>query len=86
MVDPSFLELVRLGVKRADDPVIRNTVAVVDQQLKEQGYWHRFTKDGYGETADGRPWNINWPTPTRTYGRLWPLLSRRTRRVRAAGR
>ena len=25
VVDPSFLELVRLGVKRADDPVIRNT-------------------------------------------------------------
>jgi glucoamylase len=75
VVDPSFLELVRLGVKRADDPTIRNTVQVVDQQLKEQGYWHRFTQDGYGETADGRPWNINWPTPTRTYGRLWPLLS-----------
>ncbi|MEV6712357.1 glycoside hydrolase family 15 protein [Lentzea sp. NPDC051208] len=75
VVDPSFLELVRLGVKRADDPVIRNTVRVVDQQLKEQGYWHRFTQDGYGETADGRPWGINWPTPTRTYGRLWPLLS-----------
>jgi glucoamylase len=75
VVDPSFLELVRLGVKRADDPVIRNTVRVVDQQLKEQGYWHRFTQDGYGETADGRPWSINWPTPTRTYGRLWPLLS-----------
>ncbi|MGW4207874.1 glycoside hydrolase family 15 protein [Lentzea sp. NPDC004789] len=75
VVDPSFLELTRLGVKRADDPTIRNTVRVVDQQLKEQGYWHRFTQDGYGETADGRPWNINWPTPTRTYGRLWPLLS-----------
>ncbi|WP_434452254.1 glycoside hydrolase family 15 protein [Lentzea sp. E54] len=75
VVDPSFLELVRLGVKRADDPVVRNTVTVVDQQLKEQGYWHRFTQDGYGETADGRPWGINWPTPTRTYGRLWPLLS-----------
>ncbi|MEU7478724.1 glycoside hydrolase family 15 protein [Lentzea sp. NPDC042327] len=75
VVDPSFLELVRLGVKRADDPVIRNTVAVVDAQLKEQGYWHRFTQDGYGETADGRPWGINWPEPTRTYGRLWPLLS-----------
>ncbi|WP_394615004.1 glycoside hydrolase family 15 protein [Lentzea sp. JNUCC 0626] len=75
VVDPSFLELARLGVKRADDPVIRNTVRVVDQQLKEQGYWHRFTQDGYGETADGRPWGINWTTPTRTYGRLWLLLT-----------
>ncbi|KJK53027.1 hypothetical protein UK23_01445 [Lentzea aerocolonigenes] len=73
VVDPSFLELVRLGVKRADDPVIRNTVEVVDQQLKEQGYWHRFTQDGYGETKDGGPWNV--PNPVRTYGRLWPLLT-----------
>lgn len=73
VVDPSFLELVRLGVKRADDPTVRNTVTVVDQQLKEQGYWHRFTQDGYGETKDGGPWNV--PNPVRTYGRLWPLLS-----------
>lgn len=75
VVDPSFLELVRLGVKRADDPVIRNTVAVVDRQLGEHGLWHRFTSDGYGEQADGGPWNINFPQPTRTYGRLWPIFA-----------
>ncbi len=33
VVDPSFLDLVRLGVKRADDPVIRNSLTVVDDQL-----------------------------------------------------
>ena len=33
VVDPSYLELVRLGVKRANDPAILNTVNVVDQQL-----------------------------------------------------
>jgi glucoamylase len=79
VVDPSFLELVRLGVKRADDPVIRNTVAVVDQQLGERTpngqFWHRFNSDGYGEQADGGPWNVNWPQPTRTYGRLWPIFA-----------
>ncbi|TWP53078.1 hypothetical protein FKR81_08335 [Lentzea tibetensis] len=75
VVDPSFLELVRLGVKDASDPVVANSVAVVDQQLRVGRYWHRFTADGYGETADGRPWNINWPTPTRTHGRLWPIFS-----------
>ena len=48
-------------------------LTVVDQQLKEQGCWHRFTQDGYGETKDGGPWNV--PNPVRTYGRLWPLLS-----------
>ena len=34
VVDPSFLELVRLGVKRFDDPVILNTLAVVDARLR----------------------------------------------------
>ena len=81
VVDPSFLELVRLGVKRADDPVVRNTVAVVDAQLGESTttgqFWHRFNSDGYGEQADGGPWNVIWPTPepTRTFGRLWPIFA-----------
>ena len=34
---PSFLELVRLGVKRFDDPVILNTLEVVDQPLGRAG-------------------------------------------------
>ena len=79
VVDPSFLELVRLGVRAAADPAIRNTVAVVDRELSELTpvgrLWHRFTGDGYGEQADGGPWNVIWPTPTRTYGRLWPIFS-----------
>lgn len=79
VVDPSFLELVRLGVRPADDPVVRNTIAVVDRELGEQTpvgqLWHRFTGDGYGEQADGGPWNVIWPTPTRTYGRLWPIFA-----------
>jgi glucoamylase len=79
VVDPSFLELVRLGVRPASDPIIRDTIAVVDATLGEQTpvgqLWHRFTNDGYGETATGAPWNINWPTPTRTYGRLWPIFA-----------
>jgi glucoamylase len=37
VVDPSFLELVRLGVKRADDPNILQTLPVVDQQLRYTG-------------------------------------------------
>ncbi|OLF18195.1 glycoside hydrolase family 15 protein [Actinophytocola xanthii] len=79
VVDPSFLELVRLGVRPADDPTVANTVSVVDRELSELTpvgrLWHRFTSDGFGETADGRPWNVNWPTPTRTYGRLWPIFA-----------
>lgn len=79
VVDPSFLELVRLGIRPADDPVVRNTIAVVDAALGEQTpagqLWHRFTSDGYGEQADGGPWNVIWPEPTRTYGRLWPIFA-----------
>jgi glucoamylase len=79
VVDPSFLELVRLGVKPATDPVIRDTLAVIDKQLATTTaagqFWHRFSSDGYGERADGGLWDINQPTPDRTYGRLWPLLT-----------
>jgi glucoamylase len=79
VVDPSFLELVRLGVRPANDPTIRNTLTVVDTTLGEQTpvgqLWHRFTGDGYGEQANGGPWNVIWPTPTRTYGRLWPIFA-----------
>ncbi|WP_367134293.1 glycoside hydrolase family 15 protein [Saccharothrix sp. HUAS TT1] len=71
-VDPSFLELVRLGVRSHDDPVVRNTVRVVDEQLGVGRFWHRYNGDGYGERADGGPWNIGHG---RTYGRLWPIFA-----------
>ncbi|GAA2789510.1 glycoside hydrolase family 15 protein [Saccharopolyspora taberi] len=75
-VDPSFLELVRLGVKRPDDPVVVNSLKVIDEVLGEQTpagqHWHRFTNDGYGEREDGADWNIGHG---RTYGRLWPLFA-----------
>ena len=47
VVDPSFLELVRLGVKPADDPAIRSTLPVVDRELGVKTprgqFWHRYT-------------------------------------------
>ena len=58
MVDQSFLGLALFGVKRHDDPAIRNSLAVGDQVLKADTahgpIWHRFTFDGYGETRVGR--------------------------------
>ena len=78
VVDPSFLDLVRLGVKRADDPVIRNTVAVVDDQLSyptaNGRFWHRASFDGYGEQRDGSQWEPSDPGSGKTIGRGWPLL------------
>ena len=79
VVDPSFLELVRLGVRRADDPVVRNTVAVVDRELGVQTpagqFWHRFTDDGYGEDAAGGPWRLSDPGSQQTTGRAWPIFA-----------
>jgi glucoamylase len=80
VVDPSYLELVRLGVKRADDPVIRNTVKVVDDHLGVQTpngeFWHRYTGDGYGEMADGANWDIDQvPGSQSTIGRIWPIFA-----------
>ncbi len=79
MLDPSFLELVRLGVLRPDDPRVLNSLTLVDQYLgystPNGPFWHRASFDGYGEKADGSEWQ---PTPTGsgiTHGRGWPLLT-----------
>jgi glucoamylase len=82
VVDPSFLELVRLGVKRPDDPTILNTIKVVDDQLSVDTpngrFWHRANFDGYGETYGGQPWNsfpADSPPAVGTHGRAWPIFS-----------
>ena len=79
VVDPSFLELVRLGVKRFDDPVILNTLAVVDERLGGQTpngmFWHRYTYDGYGETRTGGGWRLTKEGSRQTFGRLWPIFA-----------
>ncbi len=50
-----------------------NTVKVIDAMLKTQlpmgPGWHRYTDDGYGEHADGSPFDGTG------IGRVWPLLS-----------
>ena len=79
VVDPSFLELVRLGVKPAKDPAIVSTLPVVDRELRVDtpggSYWHRFSLDGYGETETGEPWEIGVDDTFQTFGRAWPLLA-----------
>jgi glucoamylase len=79
VVDTSFLELVRLGIKSPDDDTIVNSVDVVDEQLGVETpngtFWHRFNFDGYGETRSGGPWDISEPDTFATIGRLWPLFA-----------
>jgi glucoamylase len=79
VVDPSFLEVVRLGVKSALDPNVRSTLPVIDRELRYRTangpFWHRASFDGYGEQRDGSQWE---PVPTGsglTVGRGWPLLT-----------
>ena len=79
VVDPSFLELVRLGVKPASDPVVRNSLEVVDRQLAVRTpngtFWHRYNFDGYGETRTGAPWMVTPDDSGLTLGRLWPIFA-----------
>jgi glucoamylase len=73
IVSTDFLELVRLGIRDAGDPVILDSIAVIDAVLKydlPQGpCWRRYNHDGYGQKDDGGPFN---GTGT---GRCWPLLT-----------
>ncbi len=68
-----FLQLVRLGLRRADDLLIRDTVRLADALLRTDtpagAVWHRYTGDGYGEHADGSPFDGTG------IGRGWPLLT-----------
>jgi glucoamylase len=73
IIDGGFLELVRYGVRRADDPLIVDSLKVVDAVLKRglpQGPgWLRYNWDGYGDRSDGRPFE-GWGK-----GHVWPLLT-----------
>jgi glucoamylase len=79
VVDPSFLEMVRLGVKSADDTNIISTLEVIDRELMygtDNGpFWHRSSFDGYGERPDGTQWEPVPPGSRQTIGRGWPLLT-----------
>ena len=73
IVDAGFLELVRLGLRRPDDPLVARSVAVVDRVLRREtphgpGFY-RYNRDGYGEKPDGRGYDGTG------VGRLWPLLT-----------
>jgi glucoamylase len=85
IVSPDALALVRFGLRAADDPRIVNTVKVIDALLKIETpvgpTWRRYNEDGYGEHADGAPFDGTG------MGRGWPLLTgERAHYELAAGR
>ena len=73
LVGMEYLHLVRLGLRRPDDPRVGNTSRVTEALLKVETplgvAYRRYNEDGYGEHADGSPYDGNG------IGRLWPLLT-----------
>ena len=85
IVDGGFLELVRYGIRKAGDPLVEDSLRVIDTMLKVETpfgpCWHRYNHDGYGEQESGAPF-AGWGK-----GRAWPLLTgERGRYELAAGR
>jgi glucoamylase len=73
IVDAGFLELVRYGIRHAHDPLIRDSLRVVDAVLKVDTpfgpCWHRYNHDGFGQHDDGFSFS-GWGV-----GRAWPMLT-----------
>ena len=74
IVDAGFLELVRLGIKAPRDPLIVESLKLIDQLIKVKtpvgDAWYRYNHDAYGETPDGGKYDGR-----NGVGRLWPLLT-----------
>ena len=73
LISTDAIALVRFGLRSPEDPRVLDTIAVIDRLLKvelPQGPgWRRYNLDGYGEKADGRPFDGVG------IGRVWPLLA-----------
>jgi glucoamylase len=72
-IGTDFLQLVRFGLRCPDDPLVVDSIRIVDALLKVETpsgpTWHRYNGDGYGEHADGGPFDGIG------IGRGWPLLT-----------
>jgi glucoamylase len=60
-------------VRSANDPIVVDSVRVIDQVLKVDTpfgpAWRRYNHDGYGDREDGEPY-ADWGQ-----GRAWPILT-----------
>lgn len=74
ILDAGFLELVRLGIKGPRDPLIVESLKLIDQLIKVKtpagDAWYRYNHDAYGETAEGGNYDAR-----NGIGRLWTLLT-----------
>jgi len=73
VVGGDFLQLVRLGIRGASDPIVVDSLKVIDHILKRdlpQGPgWRRYNHDGYGQKEDGNAFD------GAGVGRCWPILT-----------
>ena len=91
IIDGGFLELVRYGVRAADDEHILATLPEYDDQAREDRYrvrydfgpagdttpgWRRYGNDGYGEDAQtGDNYGIGGVMAAGQRGRVWPIFT-----------
>jgi glucoamylase len=61
IVDAGFLELVRYGIRPPNDPIVIDSLKVIDAIVKVDlpsgPFWHRYNHDNYGEPEDGSPYD-----------------------------
>ncbi len=73
VVGGDFLQLVRLGLRDPNDPLILDSIAVIDAVIKHdlpQGpCWQRYNHDGYGQKENGAAFDGAGT------GGCWPLLT-----------
>ena len=73
VVGGDFLHLVRFGIRKPDDAIVRNSIEVIDRVLKHElpngPGWRRYNHDGYGQKDDGGAFDGTG------VGRCWPILT-----------
>jgi glucoamylase len=73
VVGGDFLHLVRFGVRGANDPLVRDSIEVIDRVIKRDlpagPGWRRYNGDGYGQKDDGGAFD------GAGVGRCWPILT-----------
>jgi glucoamylase len=73
VVGGDFLHLVRLGIRGANDPIVLDSIKVMDRVLKhdlpEGPSWRRYNWDGYGQKDNGSAFD------GAGVGRCWPILT-----------
>lgn len=73
VVGGDFLHLVRFGIRDANDPIVRESIEVIDRVLKRDlpggPGWRRYNHDAYGQKDDGGAFDGTG------VGRCWPILT-----------